>query len=218
MLGQVLSADFYTNAIASLPQWVQRGLIEEVPGQETTKGKYVLIQKVIERYLRNFLEQERQVAAEHELVVLQLEKKYRYTVDIGPDHPELVLKGSIDRIERMNGMLRIADYKTGTVKDADLNFLGAASELREDKQQKVLQLLFYALLFFKNTGEIPQEVGIYAIKEKGSGLKALSKGQGKKRASVQLSEDDLHQYEAFLKQLIVEILEPAIPFVENLDR
>ena len=218
VLEQVLSAEFYKETEASIPPLVLRALTEEVPGQEPTKGKYVLIQKVIERYLINFLEQERKVATEQELVVLQLEKKYRYSISLGPEYPEVVLKGSIDRIERLNGVLRIADYKTGTVNNPDLNFDGIGPQLREENQQKILQLLFYALLFYKNTGDLPGEVGLYAIKEKGSGLKALATGQGKKRTSVQLSQDDLHQYETFLKQLISEILEPAIPLVENLER
>ena len=217
VLGRILDAEFYTEAVAAIDSLVRRALLEEVPGQETTKGKYVLIQKVIERYLRNFLEQEREVAAEQELVVLQLEQKYRCTISLGPDYPEVVLKGSIDRMERLNGVLRIADYKTGTVNNADLNFEGIGPELREENQQKILQLLFYALLFFKNTGDLPGEVGLYAIKEKGSGLKSLSTGQRKNKTSVHLSQDDLKQYEVFLKHLISEIVEPSIPIVENLD-
>lgn len=214
VLGQELSVQFYTDSLSLIPLLVQRALEKELPKQETARGKYVLIQKVIERYLINFLEQEKSVAKENQMVVLELEKKY--LTQLNCSFP-VQLKGLVDRVERLEGKLRIADYKTGALAATELEFTGIGPELREEKAQKRFQLLCYALLYFKEHGHIPNEVGIYPIKDKGASLQCLYQKENKKKAAVELSPQDLQQFEEFLVDLIEEILNPQNPFIENLD-
>ena len=55
------------------------------------------------------------------------------------------LKGKIDRIDEIDGILRITDYKTGAVKTSDVKFESMDESLLPAKE-KVFQLLFYTLL------------------------------------------------------------------------
>ena len=214
VLGQVLNKEFYTASLERIPSLVQRGLEGELPGQETQRGKYVLIQKVIERYLANFLEQEKQTAQKTELVVTELEKKY--LAPLACSVPTQ-LKGLVDRVEQLAGKLRIADYKTGALAATELEYTGIGPELREDKAQKRFQLMCYALMYFKTHGSVPNEVGIYPIKDKGASLQSLYQKENKKKQAVELSVQDLQEFESFLIELIEEILDPQTPFIENLE-
>jgi hypothetical protein len=214
VLGQPLKEDFYVEALELVPKLVQRALETELPHQETRRGKYVLIQKVIERYLTNFLAQEKSTSKENQLLVLELEKKYITRLHCSsPVH----LKGLVDRVESLDGKLRIADYKTGALASTELEFTGIGPDLRHDKAQKRFQLLCYALMYTREHGRIPDEVGIYPIKDKGAHLQSLYQKENKKKVAVELSSQDLQQFEEFLVALIEEILDPQNPFIETID-
>ena len=214
VLNQNLDPAFYENELDHIPQLVKRGLLEELPGQETHRGKYVLIQKVIERYLHHFLEQEKALLESKSIRVLSLEQQYKTHLN---KEKTRLLKGTLDRVEEVDGKIRIADYKTGKLILSELEYQGIGEDLREEKSQKRFQLLCYALLYKDATGHIPDQVGIYPIKDKGAGLQSLFERQGRNKTSVRLEEKEIEAFRVFLNVLIDEIMDPEIPFIENLD-
>lgn len=214
VLNTSLDTAFYEKEAERIPQLVKRSLLEELPGQETHRGKYVLIQKVIERYLHHFLEQEKALIQSKEIRVLSLEQRYKTYLNTEKTR---LLKGTLDRVEEVDSKIRIADYKTGKLSLSELEYHGIGEDLREEKSQKRFQLLCYALLYKDTTGQIPDEVGIYPIKDKGAGLQSLFERQGRNKTAVRLEENEIEAFRAFLNALIDEIMDPEIPFIENLD-
>ena len=78
-------------------------------------------------------------------------------------------------------------------------------------KSKAFQLLCYALLYSKKHGTHSLLAGIYSFKNLGQGLFSFS--QNKNNAVI--DAEVISTFEDYLKQLILEICDPAVPFTEK---
>ena len=171
-------------------------------------GKNLIIFNVAKQFVHNFLNQELQrIEAGDEIIIKALEAKH-----VAQLTPEIKLKGTVDRIDAVNGITRILDYKTGKVEKGQL-VIKDWDELITDykKQSKAFQVLCYALMITKNEG-LPAncEAGIISFKNLKSGFLKLTEDR-----NTILSQELLQTFEKYLLQLIDELLNIDIPFVEK---
>lgn len=142
------------------------------------EGERLLAARVIRRYLEVIWEIDRQEAP-FEIVSLEKQLTSHFPVDIDGEVREIVIGGTIDRIDRKDGALRVMDYKTGTVKSFDLKSL---EELWEEDSRnlkgEILQTFIYGLLVTEAyPGEIiyPRLIALKSyLKEGKSGFITLS--------------------------------------------
>lgn len=123
------------------------------------------------------------------------------------------LRGYIDRVDELNGVIRIIDYKTGKVNRLDLKDF---ADIREgQKKREPFQLSTYAYLYLRNEAE-PGEVspGIYFMRNLSEGLQFLQTGPTK---STVLDLESLLDFESELVALIDEIFDPEQAFVQTED-
>ena len=123
----------------------------------------------------------------------------------------------IPRIDILNGTLRIIDYKTG--KKTEKRELNLSSwddiEMDYDKMKNWFQLLFYVYAFNKtNNLSIPIEAGIISFKNLKSGLLKFNYGTRFDNDSA-ISEDVLNNYKLVLENILMEIFNPNMSFVEK---
>lgn len=117
------------------------------------EGKTLLIYENIHTFLHQLLLVDSRMAP-FELV--SLEEKYEFKLNAGINgHTAPVrIGGTIDRVDRVNGRLRIIDYKTGNVESFSFEELDELFEKNSEKPKKeILQALIYCLAYKKNTGE-----------------------------------------------------------------
>lgn len=127
------------------------------------------------------------------------------------------LFGFIDRVDEVDGSIRIIDYKTGKGK---LEFRSFDDVFRSDLKSKdrpsfVLQTFLYSMLFAKNERSVNLVPGIYYLKSVFSedfGVKLFDKQQKKSVESYQDYDNDLRNG---LKLVLEEILNPEIPFTQT---
>ncbi len=117
--------------------------------------------------------------------------------------------GYIDRIDRLNGVIRVIDYKTGRAKSLTLQFDEDNVDhlLMIEKYKQAIQLciyLYYINHYSSYAGQ-PVEAGIWSFAEAGKGLTALQTENG-----------DYETAMISVRNLILEILNPEIPFTENI--
>lgn len=187
---------------------------------EIKKGKNLIAFEVAKRNIYNFLIQEKQnLEKGDELFILSLEKEHSAEIS----HPNLPfpirIAGKVDRIELRNNTIRIIDYKTGKVEANKLkisSFEGLTLDLANDK---IIQLLCYALMFQKDElkGNYNVEVGIFSFKNmKGGFLPFTFKiGSGKNAINETIiTQEFLDNFTEELVILIQEILNPVISFKE----
>ncbi len=186
-----------------------------------TKGKNLIIFEIAKRYIHNFIRKEIETIKEgHKIKIIALEKSVETKIEIPKLGFPIILKGVVDRIDEYNGITRIIDYKTGKVKQNNIEIVNWEDISTDyDKYSKSFQLLTYAyMLHAENEIKLPIEAGIISFKNLNSGVLKFAKkdkpGAYAKKETL-ISEDTLNAFEIELKNLIIEICNPEIDFIEK---
>lgn len=117
-------------------------------------------------------------------------------------------KARIDRIDKIGNILRIVDYKTGTVQAAKGEFEIEELFDRETKDNSVLfQLYLYALVASDKFPEKEIDVAIYPV----TVLKH------RKIDVFQVRVRDLHLFETLLRKCLNELFDISVPFSPRVD-
>ncbi|WP_294200311.1 PD-(D/E)XK nuclease family protein [uncultured Chryseobacterium sp.] len=165
-----------------------------------------IAKKVIENILTYDLEL---VKSGNTLEILDIEKRFE-----GVDFPlgeqgKISFFGFIDRIDRLNGTIRIIDYKTAKIKNliVKINEANVDEYFHSNDRKQALQLCIYQYVV-QNLPEfwgMPIETGIWSFAETKKGV-----------VSLQFERGDIDDAMKSVKSLIEEILNPGINFVEEI--
>jgi hypothetical protein len=182
------------------------------------KGKNYIAFNVLVRYLERFIEIEVQGLEKNKVRLLGLERKYRVPLEVaGIDFP-IYLKGFVDRIEEFNGRERIIDYKTGNVVQGNVEISDWGTLLENADKSKAFQLLSYAYIHAVETGAEQLEAGIISLKNLNAGtlLFAMKEEGSRSKKETRINSNMLTGFKGVLDDLLLEICDPAIPFMEKL--
>lgn len=186
-------------------------------GGTFSKGKNLIIFEVAKRYISNFINREiADVEAGNDIKIVKIEANLTLEVPISELNFPVKIRGKVDRVDEYNGELRIIDYKTGLVKQGDLEIIDW-EELNQDyKFSKAFQVLTYALMMGEEISMNNVEAGIISFKNLGSGfLKFGTKTSAYSKRDYQITEETLNTFTDELKKLILEICDINIPFTEK---
>ncbi len=175
------------------------------------EGKNVLLFQVVKKYIQSVILQDKSTLENNELSIVSLEQKLSIPLKTQQNIP-IILKGKLDRVDSLNAQLRIIDYKTGSVENSGLNITSLDELFSNKKYDKAFQLLCYSLLYYEQENKMPEQAFILPIKQMNKGLLPL-----KVNKSTQLSIELLQEFKHGLINLIEEILNPEIPFVDKED-
>lgn len=181
------------------------------------RGKNLIAYKVARQQVLNMLKLEEKWLNQPEMnrvKIIALEQKFECVLKNSLLPFEVVLGGNIDRIEERNGIIRIIDYKTGkvlpkylVVKDWNL--------LLDVKYEKAIQLLAYCLMTQSEFANHKVETGIVSFKNMAKEFMPLVIKTAEDTSII--DSDTLKDYTQIIAELIAEILNPNIPFVEKVD-
>jgi ATP-dependent helicase/nuclease subunit B len=196
-------------------------------------GMNYFLLKVAEEIVRKYLVQE--LASGHlPLLIQYLEKQFDTSLEVDLDGEKVPVKiaGRADRVDLVQDILRVIDYKTGKVEQRDLELKPEDLELRlltDRHYDKVRQLWLYRYILARllqpgapATGDFQMSVpaggfqaGIISFRNLGAGfltsdLPIGPEGEASPERFIQESERLL---EAFVRQL----LDPEIPFRKTAD-
>ncbi len=228
--GKILKTDYFDTFLKRYEQLALKLFIEESFGKdvpvkpEMITGKNLIVYEIIKKNIKDILLYDLQtVKAGNHLEIVALEQKLKARLPV--QDKEIYIRGKVDRIDRLNGTLRIVDYKTGSVKYENINigkagnkeqdFVPDLSLLRSNAiKEKLFQLLTYAWLYYQQgnflTTDWPFEVGILSTRNIRHGLlKANIYG------STNIDITILKHFEEQLILLIEELFDPNIPFIET---
>jgi hypothetical protein len=131
------------------------------------------------------------------------------------------LKGTIDRVDRVNGKLRIIDYKTGRVEASkELGFKSWDDFVEEKHTGKAFQLLMYAWLYHQeNIVDEPNcESGIFSLRSMSAGLQCFNlRESSKEPMNCSIDEEMLTLFEQLLFKTISAIFDRESDFVQTDD-
>lgn len=205
------------NMSKSIEKFLVQFFEKHYPKGSTSYGKNKLIFEVCKAHIKRFLKQEKKLAAKHQLKIVALEKELKAPLPIEGIEEKIYVRGFVDRVDELDGVLRIIDYKTGKVTAGDLK-LSDFSMLKEDyKYTKAMQVMLYAYMYTQSSGNSFETVesGVISFKNLNSGFLKMNFSDKFRGKDYQVTPDRIEEFLIEIKELIKEILNPEIPFVEN---
>ena len=183
-------------------------------------GKNYLLHHAAKKNLLDFLKQEEELVIKNEVIVSGLEKKVEvdFPIEINGKEIKAKLRGTIDRIDRVNGKLRIIDYKTGSVSTGDLEFGKMEELIANSTKEKAFQLMIYGLLMENQVDSTDLFMsGIISFKRLNSGLMEvmMKEGSGVKKETWVPGAKDRTEFKEHLTELIQDIFDYSIDFEHN---
>lgn len=214
-IGKILSVESNKQMVSKVDDLVVYYFKKHFYSADVFTGKNRLIFEVCKDYVTRFLENEKSLILENNsLKIIATEQDLEASIEIdGFDFP-IKIHGQVDRIDELNGVTRIIDYKTGNVIASNLKVLDL-SIIADEKYSKAIQILLYAFLYTQNhQTQKPVEAGIISFKNLKSGL--LKIDFSKKDHEITLEKID--EFMIYIKELIKEIFDPEIPFIEKIHK
>jgi hypothetical protein len=185
-----------------------------------TTGKNRLIFEVSKNHIHRFLKQELQLLKHNKQVkILALEKKLVSELVIdGIDFP-IKIHGIVDRIDELDGVTRIIDYKTGKVEAKHLKLNDFTVIKGDYDYTKALQVMLYSYLYTSNTTKeiIGLQSGVISFKNLNSGFLKMNFSEKSRGKDFEVSGVRIQEFMNEIKNLIREILDPKTPFTENIN-
>lgn len=181
-------------------------------------GKNLLINKVAQEFTINFLNSEIELLKKgHDLKIIGLEKKMTADIYVKELNKTVKIFGFIDRVDQLDGVIRVLDYKTGKAEEKDLKIYSFSDITQDEGMPKALQVMAYALMIQQEMEEnslANQEInaGIIALKKMKKNTLMLSDSKGK---PLSITTQELDDYKKSMASLFLEIFNEGIPFEEK---
>jgi len=221
LIGTFLTVEIIKSLKNKIENKVAYHFKKEYKEGDITKGKNLIIFEIAKRYVSNFIDLEiSDLNAGNQIKILAIEANNEVNIDIPELNFPVKLVGKVDRIDEYNGITRIIDYKTGRVDKALVEIVNWEDITTDYKKySKSFQVLTYALMMqLSGNIQLPIEAGIISFKNLSAGFLNFAK---KDKAGAYAKKDTLITQETIdhftieLKQLILEICNPNIPFTEK---
>ncbi len=179
-----------------------------------SSGKNYLSFEIAKQFILNFLNFEiSELNKNKKIKILALEKKLELNISINGLSFPVKIKGKADRIDLVDGVIRIIDYKTGAVNANQLKIKEWELLCEDEGYSKSFQVLTYAYLYTQLTNshfdfeKNKIESGIISFKNLKSGFMRVNNST--------ISQETIDKYLLELNKLILEIFDADIPFLEK---
>lgn len=216
-IGEYLTEKALHTANDNVKSLVNHHFLKSYGDGDISRGKNLIAYHVVLRYIQNFILLEIEDVRQHRIKLIGLEKKLKIELDIPELNYPIHLKGKLDRIDEIDGKLRIIDYKTGRVTPTQVEIVDWEEITSEYDNTKAFQLLCYALMYQKETPLTTLEAGIISFKNLNAGLMrfATKPKKGSRSKDYIITQETLKLFSHELKALIVEICNPDVSFLEK---
>ncbi len=213
--GKILTKEIFDGMRSKSELYIQQSFSEHFQGGNIDHGKNLLIKRVAESYISKFIQKEITELAElhkfnQQITLKSVEERYTKHIRIEglPDKKQILLKGFVDRIDRVGPITRIIDYKTGNVQQRDLVLKDWDDFTSKPALDKCFQLLFYNYIFPENNDTNSRiQSGIISFRNMNSGFMPVKYPNEE--------ESSNSEFEKLLDQLFSEIYNPITSFSQT---
>tara|TARA_B100001173_G_scaffold18785_1_gene15048 strand:+ start:13686 stop:16373 length:2688 start_codon:yes stop_codon:yes gene_type:complete len=205
-IGKKLKIDDLKRMKGQINSTVQNVIRNHVREENIYKGKNIIIVETVKEYVKRVIDlDQKTIEKENELKIIAVERGFE--AEIKNKSKKYNIRGKIDRIDELNGELRVIDYKSGkrltkrniTIKDSE--------ELRREKGIYNLQLLIYMLGIETEFKGRRIKSGIINLKNTTDGVL-----EGVFEGKTSLSIGEMENYKTEIILIITNILDKNILF------
>ena len=209
--GKMLKESDLENSIKAIDKYIDVA-IEKLKHQPEfyEKGMNYIHKAIAKKVIENILGHDLELVKQgNKLEIIDIERRFE-NIDFYLDgNDKISFLGFIDRIDKLNGTLRIIDYKTAKIKNLIVKIDGENVEgyFHNSERKQALQLCIYhyVVQHLPEFWGFPIETGIWSFSEAKKGV-----------ISLQFEKGNIDDAMKSVKSLILEILNPDIPFVESI--
>jgi ATP-dependent exoDNAse (exonuclease V) beta subunit len=210
-INQVLTVSDIQNMIKSMDVEIDNQFKRSYSAKSVKTGKNLLSLEISRQFVLNFLNYEiSEIQKGKRIKILGLEQKIDLFYQVEGLSFPIRLKGTIDRIDQIDQVTRIIDYKTGKVNQSDLNIKNWPDLIEEEKYTKAFQVLCYAYMFSENkllSDGTSLESGIISFKNLKSGFLKLNREE--------ISDETLLSFSENLDALLLDLFNTDSSFIEK---
>jgi hypothetical protein len=213
-IGQILTENHFKEINTQLPNTLAHFFEKHHSPTQSLKGKNLIAFSVLLQYLKDFLDYDQECAKKEEIYIESLEKEYQMTLQIPGVSQGVLFKGSLDRVDKRNGVTHIIDFKTGAVKSTELKLKDWDGLKDSPEKAKIFQLLSYAALYMNEHGKTPVKTGIYSFKNKQDGYMFLEDSLKSSDKNI-VDEVACSEFKEVLIEVVQELFNIENSFVEK---
>ena len=170
------------------------------------KGKNVIIIETAKKYVESVVDIDmRELEMGNTIKIISLEKEFNEEIRNGKT--KYKIRGKIDRVDKINGEIRIIDYKTGKKLYSRDLMLKNEDELGSEKSIYNLQLIFYMIGLFKEMQPEIVRSGIISLKNTKEGVL-----EGNFEGETRINNEKVKIYEKRVITMINQILDKNLAF------
>lgn len=209
--GKVLKESDLNNSVKAIDQYINIA-IEKLKHQPEfyEKGMNYIHKAIAKKVIENVLNHDLELIKQgNKLEIIDIERRFE-NIDFPLDgNDKISFFGFIDRIDKLNGTLRIIDYKTAKIKNLNVKIdqdnVDEYFHNSERKQALQLCIYHYVVEHLPEFWGFPIETGIWSFADAKKGM-----------VSLQFDKGNIDDAMKSVKSLILEILNPDINFVETI--
>jgi ATP-dependent helicase/DNAse subunit B len=180
--------------------------------EDYEEGKNKIIYQVIKSSLENFIKDEiNQLQQGAEIKLIALEQEIKTSLSL-KNNKKVYIRGIIDRIDKKNGVTRVIDYKSGLVNSSQLVINSMNTICKDHNRSKAMQLMCYAWMYSRNHELQSLSPGIVSLRKLNKGFMKI---KIKNSLNELVGESEINSFEDELKELISEIMNPNISFMDS---
>ncbi len=182
---------------------------------QNISGKNVLALAAIKRNIQNIIAHEQgEIEAGNVIEIVALEQKLSMTQVVPGIEGPVTFKGTVDRVDKYNGTIRVLDYKTGQLQD--LGIMNWTGLVNDPDRGQARQLLMYAMLWNTHNPNNPAgQAGIIAIKQYKKGVLYVGeKASARGKVSPTLAAEQIQKAALVFEELTQTLFDPNCPFSE----
>ena len=170
------------------------------------KGKNVIIIETAKKYVERVVDiDKRELEKGNTIEIIAVEKEFKEEIQNGKT--KYKIRGKIDRVDKINGEIRVIDYKTGKkLYNRDV-VLKVEEELGNEKSIYNLQLIFYMIGLFKEMQPEIVRSGIISLKNTKEGVL-----EGNFEGETRINNEKIKIYEKRVITMINQILDRNLTF------
>jgi hypothetical protein len=131
--------------------------------KSTLSGNDLIICNILKSYIKQILKIDSRLAP---LEIVEMEHRISSDIDILylNNNETVKVGGVIDRLDRIGGICRITDYKTGKVEMEISSIESLFDETKKDRNESWFQILMYCSIYFGSNNNLQFRPAIYPVR------------------------------------------------------
>ncbi len=171
-IGKVINPKAIQDTKQNINNLLKEEFVRVGKGAQLGSGKNLLLFEVAHSHINRFLSWDIKNLSKWPAILIGTENRYNTLI---PGSGEIIIKGTIDRIDKIQstGRIRIIDYKTGSVKPNNLRVKDFNKITTDPNFDKAFQVMFYTWLYSLTNQETDIQSGIISTRNISNGFMEL---------------------------------------------